>query len=250
MCIAILSAMAEENESLVKHMTDVSSLELGGRYYHRGKLWGREVVLVFSHWGKVAAASTCTVLITHFHASEVIFTGVAGAVDRSLNVGDIVVGTDHYQHDMDVRPIISRHEIPLLGTAAMASDPARRAQLVSAGSRFISNGFVESVSPESVEEFSLHAPKVVAGAIASGDQFISSEAAVEDLRQRLPDVVCVEMEGGAVAQVCTEFGLPFSVVRTISDAANEQAGIDFPKFIKQVAQLYSLGLVKNLLTDA
>ncbi len=250
MSIAILSAMAEENESLVKQMTDVTKHALGSRTYHQGQLWGKDVVVVFSHWGKVAAASTCSVLITHFKVSEVIFTGVAGAIDRSLNVGDIVVGTDLYQHDMDVRPIIERHEIPLLGVAAMASDVPRRAQIVHAANHFISNGFDQSLSQESIKQFSLHSPKVIQGAIASGDQFISSEAHVADIGKRLPDVVCVEMEGGAVAQVCAEFGIPFSVVRTISDAANEKAGIDFPKFIMQVAQLYSLGIIENVLTEA
>ena len=249
MCMAILSAMAEENDSLVRQMTDVEKLELGRRTYHRGQLWGKDVVVVFSHWGKVAAASTCTVLITRFDVTEIIFTGVAGAVDRSLNVGDIVVGTDLYQHDMDVRPIIERHEIPLLGITAMASDLPRRAQMVQAANCFIGTQFAQTLSPESIEQFSLHAPKVIQGAIASGDQFISSEAHVADIGKRLPGVACVEMEGGAVAQVCTEFGVPFSVVRTISDAANEQAGMDFPKFIKQVAQLYSLGIIKNVLTS-
>ena len=250
MCIAILSAMAEENDSLVGQMSDVETVELGRRTYHRGQLWGKEVVVVFSHWGKVAAASTCTVLITHFNVSEIIFTGVAGAVDRSLKIGDIVVATDLYQHDMDVRPIIERHEIPLLGVAAMASDPRRRAQMLGAANSFVSNQLAQLLSQEAIEQFSLHAPKAVQGGIASGDQFISSEAHVADIGKRLPDVLCVEMEGGAVAQVCTEFGIPFSVVRTISDTADEQAGMDFPKFIQQVAQLYSLGIVKNMLISA
>lgn len=241
--------MAEENDSLVRQMRDARKLELGRRTYYQGQLWDKDVVVVFSHWGKVAAASTCAVLITHFKVSEIIFTGVAGAVDRSLNVGDIVVGTDLYQHDMDARPIIKRHEIPLLGKAAMASDLPRRELLMQAAIRFLSSQLADSLSAESIERFSLHAPKAIQGAIASGDQFISSEAHVADIGKRLPDVLCIEMEGGAVAQVCAEFDIPFSIVRTISDAANEQAGVDFPQFVKQVAQLYSLGIIKNLLTN-
>ena len=79
------------------------------------------------------------------------------------------------------------------------------------------------------------------------DQFISSDAAVEDLRQRLPTVACIEMEGAAVAQVCEAFHVPFSVIRTISDSANDEASVDFPRFIDEVAKLYSLGIMKCLL---
>lgn len=249
MPIAILSAMSEENASLASQMENVERTEIGRRVYHRGTLWSRDVVVVFSHWGKVAAASTTTMLIEHFGVSEIIFTGVAGAVSSSLNVGDIVIASDLYQHDMDVRPIIERHEIPLLSMAAMPSDITRREQLAEASRRFVDQQLKDRLPVRSVDEFMLHSPKVVIGAVASGDQFISDQADVDDLRQRLPDVVCVEMEGAAVAQVCTEFGVPFSVVRTISDAANEDAGIDFPKFVKEVAQVYSLGVIQNLLTS-
>ena len=246
MTIAILSAMAEENASMLTQMNEVESIEIGARHYHQGKLWGTDVVVVFSHWGKVAAASTATVLIDRFKVSEIIFTGVAGAIDRTLNIGDIVIASDLYQHDMDARPMIARHEIPLLGVTALPSSIQRSEQLLGAARRFVDSQLPDTLGADTVEEFALHSPKVLHAPIASGDQFISSEECADDIRKRLPDVVCVEMEGASVAQVCTEFGTPFSVVRTISDAANEQAGIDFPKFIRSVAQLYSLNIVKNL----
>lgn len=246
MPIAILSAMAEENASLVAQMSDVSVNEIGGRHYYDGRLWGVDTVVVFSHWGKVAAASTATVLINQFNVSEVIFTGVAGGIDPSLNVGDVVIASQLYQHDVDVRPIIARHEIPMLGIAAMPSSEPRQQQLLDAARKFAGTQIDQMMSKEIVDEFSLHSPKVVLAAIASGDQFVSSTASVNDLRSRLPDVACVEMEGGAVAQVCTEFDIPFSVIRTVSDSADEEAGIDFPRFVKEAAQIFSSGIVKNL----
>ena len=248
MTIAILSAMAEENASLMAHMTDVRIIEAGQRTYYQGQLWGQPVVVVFSHWGKVAAASTVTYLISCLGVDEVIFTGVAGGMDRRLKVGDIVVADKLYQHDMDVRPILPRHEIPLLGKAAMDSDDARRPALVQAAQDFINQDLNKLLSPELIDEFNLRNPDVITADIASGDQFISSNEAVQDLRERLPSVACVEMEGAAVAQVCSEFGIPFSVVRTISDSADHSAHIDFPKFIQEVAQVYSLGIVRNLLS--
>lgn len=263
--IAIMSAMAEENTSLVELMykqadsacdnsatgvnpnTAVDVIESGMRRYHCGKLFGHDVVVVFSHWGKVAAASTTSFLINSLNVSEIIFTGVAGAIDPALRVGDIVVGDKLYQHDMDASPIIERHEIPLLGTKSLPSCNTRRPQLVAAAERFISNSFDQLIPEETRKQFNLEEISIRVGSIASGDQFISDSATLNDIRKRLPDTLCVEMEGAAVAQVCAEHQIPFSIVRTISDAANEAAPVDFPKFIESVAQCYSLAIVENLL---
>ena len=248
MTIAIMSAMAEENAALVAQMTGVFTTKVGGRTYHQGELWGHSVVLVFSHWGKVAAASTTTYLISGLGVKEVIFTGVAGGINPELNVGDIVIAEQLYQHDMDASPIIPRHEIPLLGRAAIASDDRRRMALKRAAEDFIRDDFADSISPTLRQEFALKQPKVMLGDVGSGDQFISSEKALADLRSRLPSIACVEMEGAAIAQVCDAFHTPFSIIRTISDSADDDAGIDFPRFIDEVAKLYSLGIIKNLLT--
>ena len=115
MTIGIMSAMREEIVSLVVELgTADEAIHTGMRTYHRGLLWGMPVVLVYSRIGKVAAASTATHLIAQFGVDEVIFTGVAGAVDPALNIGDIVVAAKLYQHDMDASPLFSQHEIPLL----------------------------------------------------------------------------------------------------------------------------------------
>lgn len=248
MTIAIMSAMTEENASLFAHMNDVTTTEAGGRIYHKGDLWGHQVVIVFSHWGKVAAASTVTHLIAAMGIQEVIFTGVAGGIHESLNIGDVVIAEQLYQHDMDASPIIPRHEIPLMGIAAIDSDEERRSQLMIAAKGFINTQLETTLSPEVRDEFLLHSPKVVTADIASGDQFISSNESVQDLRERLPSVACVEMEGAAIAQVCKNYNIPFSVVRTISDAANDSAHVDFPKFIEEVAQVYTLGIIRSLLS--
>jgi adenosylhomocysteine nucleosidase len=247
MTIAIMSAMAEENAALVSQMTGVFTTKVGGRTYHQGELWGHSVVMVFSHWGKVAAASTTTYLIAGLGVKEVIFTGVAGGIHPDLNVGDIVIAKQLYQHDMDASPIIPRHEIPLLGRAGIDSYPERRAQLQRAAENFVSEDLSRTISSALREEFALTGPKVRVGDIASGDQFISSDAEVEDLRERLPNVICVEMEGAAVAQVCDAFHVPLSVIRTISDSADDEAAINFPRFISEVAKLYSLGILRCLL---
>ncbi|MFX9061697.1 5'-methylthioadenosine/adenosylhomocysteine nucleosidase, partial [Acinetobacter baumannii] len=86
-------------------MKDVTIVEHGGRKYHVGKINDTDVVLVFSRWGKVASATTATSLITEFKIDHLIFTGVAGASTPDLNIGDIVISEQLYQHDMDARPL-------------------------------------------------------------------------------------------------------------------------------------------------
>jgi adenosylhomocysteine nucleosidase len=247
MTIGIMSAMREEIDSLLAEMKDVAMVEVGMRTYHRGTLWGTPVVLVFSRWGKVAAATTATYLIDHFGVNRLVFTGVAGGTDGSLGVGDVVVAAKLYQHDMDARPLFPRHEVPLLGVTAFATDAVLRRAALAAAGRFVNSQLPYRIDPELLREFGIVRPRVVEGDVASGDRFFASPGDRDELKKDLPDVVCVEMEGAAVAQVCHEYGVPFVVIRTISDSADESASVEFARFVKQVASRYSHGIVKDLL---
>jgi len=250
MTLAILSAMEEECSSLIERMQDIEEMVIANRTYYEGLLWGKSVVIVFSRWGKVAAASTTVVLIREFGVSEIIFTGVAGAIDKQLNVGDVVIGTRLYQHDLDVRPILAQYEIPLLGILSIESDKTRQAQLYDAATLFVNEQLTEYIASGNIQEFSLNNPKVVLAAIATGDQFITNKNHAAQIKSNLPDVVCVEMEGGAVAQVCDEYDMKFSVIRTISDSANDESSVDFTKFVSEVAKAYSLGILQNIIEQA
>jgi adenosylhomocysteine nucleosidase len=84
------------------------------------------------------------------------------------------------------------------------------------------------------------------GDIASGDQFFSGNKQKHSLSTQLPDVLCVEMEGAAVAQVCYEYEIPFSIIRTISDAADDQSPVDFPSFIKKISSKYAAEIIKKI----
>jgi adenosylhomocysteine nucleosidase len=248
MTIGIMSAMREEIAGLVMELgTADEALHAGMRTYHRGRLWGIPVVLVFSRWGKVAAATTVTHLIAQFGVDEIIFTGVAGAVDPALNVGDVVIAGRLYQHDMDARPLYLRHELPLLDTTAVETDPQHRQAALDAAQQFLKDDLSTHLSPALLSEFHIDQPKVVEEDIASGDKFFAKEDDLRELRSRLPSVACVEMEGAAVAQVCHEHGVPFLVIRTISDSANEAAPVDFPRFAERIASVYSYGILRNLL---
>lgn len=245
--LAVVSAMPEEIAGVLAALCDVTIQEYGRRQFHSGRLFGTEVVVVFSRWGKVAAAATVTQLLSSYGVTRLIFGGVAGATRRGLAIGDIVVGSELIQHDMDASPLYPRYEVPLLGKAKFSVDPVLREQLVGAAREFLSQDIHSQVSAPERELFKIERPKVVEGLIASGDKFFASAADVEELQRRLPEVCCVEMEGAAVAQVCDEYAIPYAVVRTISDSADESSVHDFPRFSREIARHYLVGVLARFL---
>ena len=243
MAIGIISAMQEEMQTLLDNLQEPLATTKGMRTYYHGKLFNVEIVLVFSRWGKVASATTATQLINDFEVDEIIFTGVAGAISKDLNIGDIIIGKHLYQHDVDASPLFKKFEVPLLNKTYFETSLTHRERLYQATRAFI-NSYVDFISPEKARSLQIIDPKVIIGDIASGDQFLSETIATESLSSELPTVLCVEMEGAAVAQVCFEYEIPFSILRIISDKANDNAHIDFPLFAKEVASHYALGILQ------
>jgi len=188
-------------------------------------------------------------LIENFGVTEIIFTGVAGALHADLKIGDIVLGKRLVQHDMDARPIMKRFEIPLLQKTFFEADPERLELASRAITGLLTEKTLHQLFPEDVRaKFSINCPRLFTGDIASGDQFFSSQDQKEALHNELPSILCVEMEGAAVAQVCYEHDIPFTIIRTISDSANDNAHIDFPSFIKSVASKYSAEIIRNIVS--
>ncbi|MCF6212455.1 MAG: 5'-methylthioadenosine/adenosylhomocysteine nucleosidase [Flavobacteriaceae bacterium] len=246
MSLGIMSAMPEEINSVLNAMTSVSSAVHGNRTFYKGLLYKKPVVLVFSNWGKVAAATTATQLIQSFNIKKLIFTGVAGALQEHLNIGDVVVGKHLYQHDMDARPLYEQFEIPIIKKKFFKTDVSLTKELVKASEAYL-QAIPNNLSHTLSSEFGITNPKVFTGGIASGDQFISSIEKIEQFNKNLPDVLCVEMEGAAVAQVCFDYKVCFAIMRTLSDKAKANASIDFQKFAKQVASTYALGILEKIL---
>ena len=244
MAIGIISAMREEIQTLLENLENKITTTKGMRNYYSGKLFNTDVVLVFSRWGKVASATTATQLINDHAIDEIIFTGVAGAINDTLEIGDIVIGHKLYQHDVDASPLFKKYEIPLLDKTFFETSASRRDKLRRSTETFVLhyNNYIDSLKSES---FNITQPKLFVGDIASGDQFISHTDTVSRLKKDIPTICCVEMEGAAVAQVCYEYKIPFSILRIISDKANNNAHIDFPKFAKEIAGHYALGILEN-----
>jgi adenosylhomocysteine nucleosidase len=254
MKLGIIGAMPQEIDRIAEELeTDDRSSgesieEIAGRSYRIGRFAGVDSILVFSHWGKVAAAITATTLIEHFGVDCIIFTGVAGAVSPLLNVGDVVIANRLIQHDFDVSAasivgdagMLSKFEIPFLGISYFPVEEKLVEFAKQAAEEYLQNNY------HPVPSF-LRSGSVFIGTIASGDQFIAHPNKIEELRAAIPGLLCVEMEGAAVAQVCHEYRIPYSVIRTISDKADHSAPMDFLTFIQNVARHYSHGILKRLI---
>ncbi len=246
--IGIMSAMHEELNRIVAMLSDVTEEKVGHKLVYLGKLNNKKVAVVFSGWGKVAAATTSTMLIERYAISQLIFTGVAGGIQSHLNIGDIVIGKSFVQHDMDCAGVlgIKRFEIPLLSLTEIPSTEALQTKSEKAAKDYLDSDLATDVEKEELENLNISNPIIYSGLIASGDQFISSHEKLQELREALPDLLAVEMEGAAVAQVAYEYDLPFIVIRVISDKADDESLIDFPRFIEKVASHFTAGIIKRL----
>ena len=241
---AILSALAEEQAGLLEQLQAPQHQTVAGRDFWSSQLHGQQVLLALSRIGKVSASLTASVLIGHFGASRMVFTGVAGGLASGVQVGDVVVAQDFLQHDLDASPLFPRYEVPLYGRTRFACDTSLTALLTDAAR--------QALMPGATQGLQLPAgARVHHGLIASGDQFIASAADSAALQSALRaaghEVLAVEMEGAAVAQVCADYGVPFAAMRTISDRADDTAHIDFPRFVTEVASRYALAIVNELL---
>ena len=250
MTVGILAAMHDEIAGLLADMGGADGTRvqrIGMRDYYVGELERQPCVLVLARIGKVAAAATAVTLIRELGATEIIFTGLAGGISPEVKVGDVVIGDRLVHHDLDVRPLFPRHEVPLLGLAEFSSDASLATELHEAANAFMQKELHRSVSCETLSALGIAQPSLHRGLIASGDQFVSEAAKAELLRAMLPTALAVEMEGAAVAQICHEYGVPCAIVRTISDRADDSAHVDFVKFLSEVASRYSTGIVRSLL---
>lgn len=246
--IGILCAMLEEVSDILKIVKDYTTQTIGCRTYYEGRIAGKDVVVVFSRWGKVGAAATTTMLIDHFKVNEIVFVGTAGAMAPNLRVGDVVIGKRFVQHDFDCSPILPKYEIPFLKTQFIVAQEKEVREATAAVAKFLEPSYFQTCFTESqITEFQLNNPHFYVGDIASGDSFFSTNEQKENLLKAIPSILCVEMEGAAVAQVCCEYETPLTVIRVISDSGDDNASVDFGKFIVDVAAKYSQKIVEELL---
>ena len=227
--IGIISAMDTELKLLLENAQIDHVDHIGNRDYYVGELCGVPVVLQRLGIGKVRAASGTATLLDRYDVSEVVFTGVAGAVSDETEVLDIVVATDLLQHDYGV---ISNDGFVWTG-AQQETDAV-----------YLCDEELVEMAWESAVEV-LGEDHVFTGTVVSGDQFVSSEAYVKKLQDDFDAMAC-EMEGAAVAIVCSEYGVPFVVIRSMSDKADGKAVKTYENFMDTAAD-YSSNIVMNML---
>ena len=220
MKIGIIGAMDVEVEHLKAELADARTERVAGTDFCSGRLGEKDVVVVKCGIGKVNAGICAQVLADHFGCTHLVNTGVAGSLDADrLDIGDLVVSTDCVQHDFEVEEL--GYEPGLI--------PGRE--------------LVEFVADESLREAALAAAAeaapevhVLAGRVASGDQFVCRE----QTRRRIVDTfgaLCCEMEGAAIAQAAEANGVPFVVVRAISDKpGSEGQAMDYATFERASAE--------------
>ncbi|PYI54421.1 5'-methylthioadenosine/adenosylhomocysteine nucleosidase [Paenibacillus flagellatus] len=214
--IGLIGAMVEEIQRIEERLESRTVTDKAGIRFMEGTFCGKPVVLCKSGVGKVNAAVCTQLLIDRFGVDAVVFTGVAGALDPSLDIGDIVISTDCQQHDMDASPLgFPRGTIPFAETSVFPAHPELVRLAVEASERLAEG-------------------RTLQGRVLSGDQFVADRETVRLLHERLGGA-CTEMEGSAVAQVCAMNGVPYVVIRSMSDKADGSAHVNFAEFAVQAA---------------
>ena len=234
--LALRGAMPEEIGSDLSHLKDPSCSDHGDLTIHRGS-WGDDVgiSLAWSGWGKVSAARAATRLLASDPSIDLlVFTGVAGAADPALRQWDVVLADGVVQHDMDARPLFPRFTLPALNQDQL--------QPQSAWFDWAKTALLEAHDAGDIDGFG----QPCSGLIGTGDRFIGDPAVMQTLRDALPDLQAVEMEGAAVAQVAEQEGVPWLVLRVISDSADETAAQSFEDFVKRYEQ-QAWRLIESLL---
>jgi len=224
-------------------MPDERRQVVAGREFWVGHLHGQDVVVALSGIGKVAAATTAALLTDRFRVRRIVFTGVAGGLGPGVRVGDVVLARSFLQHDMDASPLFPRHEVPGYDRSRFEADGQLADALALACARMLGT-LPQRLDGAAVAAYGLHAPRLHQGLLLSGDRFVATTAESQVLQSELPEALAVEMEGAAFAQVCHDFGVPLAVVRTISDRADDDAHVDFPRFLREVASRYSAAIIE------
>lgn len=214
--LGVLCAMPEEVEEYLKHFENTTPEEVSGVKFYNGSLGSQKVILAQCGVGKVHAAVSTQTLILKYNVGAIIFSGVAGALASDLEVGDMMISSDALQHDMNLEPLgFKPAEVPWTGWTEFACEPI----------------LIESAKNAAE---TLKFPYKIGRAV-SGDQFVADPERVKVLKDYFKGD-CVEMEAGAVGQVCMlNGGIPWVTVRAISDKADHSSPVDFPSFCQEAA---------------
>jgi len=228
--LGIIGAMDEEVSKLKEIMEDVEIKQKASMDFYKGKMCGKDVVVVRSGIGKVNAGICTQILVDEYGVDAVINTGIAGSLNAAIDIGDIVLSTDALQHDMDATGFgYEPGIIPRMETSTFVADKKMRK---------LAKESCEKVNPDI---------KVFEGRIVSGDQFISDKEKKDYIEKNFKGF-CTEMEGAAIAQTAYLNNIPFLIIRAISDKADDSATEDYPTFEAKAIK-HSVNLVSEMVAN-
>ena len=208
--IAIMGAMPEEIEPLLAKVENVKKVEYANNSYYEATYKGKNLVIAYSKIGKVFSSLTASTLLERFGCSKLLFSGVAGAINPELKIGDLIIADKLCQHDLDISIFGHAYGFVPEGGVFVETDAKLRA-----------------IAKEVAKKNKL---SLIEGTIATGDQFVASNDRKEFITEHFK-ADALEMEGASVAVVCDALNVPFFVLRAISDTANDDANIDFDEFM-------------------
>ena len=218
--IAIIGAMDCEIDNFKNMIKNIEEIEIANISYYIGSLCGKNIVLLKSGIGKVNAAIATTIAIEKFNVEKIIFTGVAGSANPDYDISDIVISKNLIEHDFD--------------TSALDGDELT----------VLVKGYNDNYYPSDkslVELAKTSAQKVITDnkvyidTIATGDQFVGDNNKVKQIHNKFK-AGAIEMEGASVAHAALMYNIPFVVIRSLSDKADSDAIVDFPKFVAKAAE--------------
>lgn len=221
--LGIIGAMTVEVDELKKIMSDTLEHTVGDMTFVSGKLCGADAVVTVCGEGKVNAAMCTQAMIMEYAPDLIVNTGVGGGLADGLKIGDVVVASAVVEHDMDMSPL--GYPIGFVGGVNRTEMPCdkKTADLLERCTR----------------ELNIPCRR---GIVASGDQFISSDEKKAFLVKTFNASVC-EMEGAAIGHVCIRNGVPFGVLRSVSDSGDDKASMSFPEFAELAAK-NSIAIIK------
>ena len=213
--LAIMGAMEEEIEPLLAYFDEIKVTEFAKNKYYEVNYDGLDIVIAYSKIGKVFSTLTATTMIEKFGCDILLFSGVAGGINPKLKIGDLIVANKLSQHDLDITAFGHPHGFVPGGSVYVETDDKLRA-----------------IAVEVAKEKNI---PIMEGIIATGDQFVASEEK-KDFIESTFKADALEMEGGSVAVTCDALGVPFMILRAISDTADMDAGFNFEEFLESSAK--------------
>jgi adenosylhomocysteine/aminodeoxyfutalosine nucleosidase len=226
MKIGIMGAMREEIEPILELVTEIDTeIDYANNKYYKAKYNNYELVIAYSKIGKVNSALTAATMIEKFNIDLMLFSGVAGAINKNLKIGDLIIATKLCQHDLDITAF--GHPYGYVPESKVFVESDER---------------LNNIAKKVAKKLNV---KLLEGIIATGDQFIADNEKKEWIRKTF-NADALEMEGASVGFVCDALDIPFFILRAISDSADMDAGFDFDKFLEGSAKNSAKFLIEML----